>query len=474
MLRRLELENFKGWKRLDLELAPITLLFGTNSSGKTGVLQSLLLLKQTDRGSDPRQHMNFGDERNLADFGSYQDLVFGHNVENTVGVGLTWKLSQSDVSIFMLDLQDTVDNEFHEAEHAILLNYDVLWRLKGDIFIERLGYSAQSESYGETEEHFIRLERVEDGKYRVHLSDSFKVEDGYGHTETPSDKELADPDIVDPPGSCYLIPYSLVPLNLSRAVRLAPHFFNFEFEGLMRQLFYLGPLRQYPKRYYQWTGEMKSHVVEIDGADTIATLISSERDDKTLQNDVSDWLRELNLVEAFDVKPTDKNNRFYEVTVNVDGVKSALVDVGFGVSQVLPVIALLFSVPSGSIVLLEQPELHLHPNAQSLLADLFLHVASERGVQLLVESHSEHLLRRFQRRIAEQQPAFANPDNIKTYFCTPGDEGLISQEVEVDRFGQITNWPENFLGDISGELHEMLRAALELRGQELERVGHRG
>ena len=128
----------------------------------------------------------------------------------------------------------------------------------------------------------------------------------------------------------------------------------------------------------------------------------------------------------------------------------------------------------GSIVLLEQPELHLHPNAQSALADLLIHVADTRNLQLIVESHSEHILRRLQRRVAEAQPAFAKPENIKMYFCEPGQEGSTIQEVDIDRFGQIANWPENFLGNISGDLHEMLKAALERRSQELERVGHRG
>ena len=76
MLRRIGLENFKSWKKLDIELAPITLLFGANSSGKTAILQSLLMLKQTAQGFDPGQHINFGGrERDYVDLGSYRDLI---------------------------------------------------------------------------------------------------------------------------------------------------------------------------------------------------------------------------------------------------------------------------------------------------------------------------------------------------------------------------------------------------------------
>ena len=177
------------------------------------------------------------------------------------------------------------------------------------------------------------------------------------------------------------------------------------------------------------------------------------------------------LVDAFCIRTINESRGLYEVTATIGGVESSLSDVGFGVSQILPVITMLMFVPKGSIILLEQPELHLHPNAQAALADLMLDVAEKRNLQLIVESHSEHIVRRLQRRIAEASPAFAKPENIKMYYCQPGEGGATIDEVVVDRFGQIVDWPEKFMGDISGDLHTMLKAALERRSQELERVG---
>ena len=148
-----------------------------------------------------------------------------------------------------------------------------------------------------------------------------------------------------------------------------------------------------------------------------------------------------------------------------------MTDVGFGVSQVLPVLTMLLSAPEGSIILLEQPELHLHPNAQAALADLLLDVAEKRNLQLIVESHSEHIVRRLQRRIAESEHAYAKPEKIRMYYCEPGENGSTVNEVKLDRFGQITDWPKRFLGDISGDIHSMAKAAIQRRRQELERVG---
>ncbi len=79
----------------------------------------------------------------------------------------------------------------------------------------------------------------------------------------------------------------------------------------------------------------------------------------------------------------------------------------------------------------------------------------------IVESHSEHLLRRLQRRIAEVESAFASPENIKMYFCGKGSSGSTIRPVKVDIFGQILDWPENFFGGLTGDLEKMAMAALQ-------------
>ncbi len=431
MLHKIGLENFKGWRQLDIDLAPITFLFGGSSSGKTALLQALLLLKQTASGFDPKQHINFGGRRrDYVDFGSYQDLVYGHDISRHIGLRLSW----DPLTAFYEQVQNSID-------------YVISWRLDKDIFIETLDYFIHS---ADSENYHAKVKHNEGGKYLLEVSTPIAVED------MP----------VSSPESCYILPDEILP-KLAADYLFLNRFVNREFEILMDQLLYLGPLRQYPKRYYQWTGERKSQVIEPDGADAMAALISAARDNESLQEDVANWLKQLGLVDGFSIKSTDARERFYEVTVKIGDAESALMDVGFGVSQVLPVIAMLLSAPAGSIILLEQPELHLHPNAQSALADLMLYAAEKRGLQLIVESHSEHLLRRLQRRIAEVEQEFARPENIKMYFCAPGKTGSTICEVKLDKYGQIANWPPNFMGDISGDLHEMLKAALDQRQREL-------
>jgi predicted ATPase len=445
MLTRIKLTNFKSWRELDIELAPLTLLFGTNSSGKSNVLQALLLLKQTAENVDRKQHINLGGtDRDYVDFGSYSDLVFGHDDKLSVGIELEWC-------------------EFiHEAgrkRYSEPIHYQVNWSQFGEkIQIDNLRYDLDY-----TEENpSVSAVRQKDGTYTYETSAGWEVLTGRDDRGNPT------PPSTEPPTSCYMLPIVAVgrldvpEVNLFMTSIYSGHFSRLVIDGIE----YLGPLRAKPKREYLWR-DTTPHTIGTDGKHTIPALVASERGGSDLQVQVAEWLKKTGLVDDFRVETIHREKGYYEVMVKIGGRESNLLDVGFGVSQVLPVVTALFFVPEGSIVLLEQPELHLHPGAQAELADLLLHVAEHRKLQLIVESHSEHLLRRLQRRIAEEDQVFARPENIKAYFCQMTEAGSQIQPVEVDEYGQIRNWPENFFGDIGGELDALTDAALARRRKEL-------
>ena len=172
---------------------------------------------------------------------------------------------------------------------------------------------------------------------------------------------------------------------------------------------------------------------------------------------VAERLQGMGLIHDFQVKPLGKHRKEYEVLVRTNSKlpEVKLTDVGFGVSQVLPVIVECFYVPRRSIVIFEQPEVHLHPRVQADLADLFVDAiraregGAARGCQFIIESHSEHFLRRLQRRIAEEE--LSSEDAALYFVHTEGTQARIEQ-LDVDRFGNIKNWPEHFFGDEMGDL----------------------
>lgn len=179
-----------------------------------------------------------------------------------------------------------------------------------------------------------------------------------------------------------------------------------------------------------------------------------------MEQRVARWLQDLGLIHAFAMEPVAQDSSIYQVLVQKTpaSAKVLITDVGFGVSQILPVLALCYYAPPGSIILLEQPEIHLHPSVQAGLADVLIDAVKNRQVQIVVESHSEHLLRRLQRRVAEQ---VVSPEETALYFCEATAEGSDLVQLDVDLYGNILNWPKDFFGDEFGEIAAITQAVME-------------
>ena len=272
------------------------------------------------------------------------------------------------------------------------------------------------------------------------------------------------------PVKCYGYPEQVY--NYYQNTGFLPDF-QLRFEQLFTHVFYLGPLREYPSREYSWSGAQPSDMGRRGEKVVQALLASRGRGEKisrgrrkpkyTLEEYVAHWLKELNLIETFVVKPLAESSKNYQVLVKRGpGSPPVLItDVGFGISQILPVIVLCYYVPEGSTIILEQPEIHLHPSVQAGLADVFIDAIKVRKIQIILESHSEHLLRRLQRRIAEAE-SLTN-DDVALYFCEDlGGESHMTP-LEVDMFGTIRNWPRDFFGSEFEEMAETTSAAMRRR-----------
>ena len=112
---------------------------------------------------------------------------------------------------------------------------------------------------------------------------------------------------------------------------------------------------------------------------------------------------------------------------------------------------------------MEQPEIHLHPAVQSGLADVMLNVAEVRDIQIIVESHSEHLMRRLQRRVAEQE---ASSEDVKLYFVSSQRGRARISDLLLNEWGEIENWPEKFFGDEMGEIAAIAEASLRRKMEQ--------
>jgi predicted ATPase len=441
MLKEFHLKNFKSWADTKpVHLAPLTGFFGANSSGKTSLLQALLMLKQTVESTDRKRPLNTGDDRSFTDLGNILDIIYGHNHNQSIGIQLSWGLSESEY--ITANDPEKKDEKLFDVKG---LHFETI------IGEEESGAVTRKFSYSLDNRMVFGMEK-EKQNYRL-LSKNYKPKRIRGRGWP-----------LPAPVKCYGFPDEVFGYyqNLGFLNQ-----FVLAFEYLFKHVAYLGPLREYPHRSYLWTQDSPEDVGR-KGELAIPALLASAQ--KPISNGkgvrptsigerVSHWLKEMKLIDSYELKPIAPHRHDYEMKVKKNPVSPEvfITDVGFGVSQVLPVVVLCYHMPEGSIILLEQPEIHLHPSVQAALADLFIEVVSRRDIQIILESHSEHLLRRIQRRIAERS---IDSGQVSLYFCKMEKDASNLEKLQMDEFGNISNWPPDFFGDELGDSYALLQAEM--------------
>lgn len=417
-------------------------------------MQLLLMLRQTVESSDRAAVLDFGGERSLAQLGSYGDVIFAHDKSNPLGISLCWNLLSS------LKIQDPnrPSSTLFSGE-KICFGTDIRNTAqekeeKDKLFVQAMWYQLSGQKF---EMHAKGASDAKKPRYELSSEPegfSFKRTVGRAWDLPPPAKFYGFPDQVF---AYFQNAGFLSELQL-------------QFEQLFGRLYYLGPLRDFPQRHYVWSGSQPADMGRRGERAVDAILASRERGryispgykcrKQSLEERVAYWLKYLGLIQSFTVKAIAEGSNLYEVRVrrSANSSEVLITDVGFGVSQVLPVLVLCYYVPEGSTILLEQPEIHLHPSVQSGLADVLVDVIKNRKLQVVVESHSEHLLRRLQRRIADET---LSPDDVDLYFCeVAGSESQLTK-LDVNLFGSVTNWPKDFFGDEFSEMAEITKAAMQ-------------
>ena len=245
-------------------------------------------------------------------------------------------------------------------------------------------------------------------------------------------------------------------LNLSdeQILDLTPENIPYDYERLLRSVNYLAPLRSAPERLYRLSREndVSASITGVQGEFSANALYQQVG----LLSEVNRWFEKLGISYKLDVIKVGEVSFVGEhITIALTDKRTdtqvTLADVGYGINQILPVIIEGIASQEDSILCVEQPEIHLHPRLQANIADLMIDTIADepgKGKQWIVETHSELLILRLQRRIREGK---IKPEDISVLYVDPNDESVEGSAIKVLRLGEDSyfkdTWPGGFFDE---------------------------
>ena len=376
MLEHIELHNFKSARYLNVKLAPLTVLTGLNGSGKSTVLQSIALLKQSLRSGAVSQELRLRGE--LVRLGRSEDVRFEGAESDEIGFVV--RTPNGEIKLFSPALS---------GRDTLSLRCD-----------------------GDTDDLVAQLE----SGFQFIQADRITPAGHYQQASTP-DRVIGWLGC----GGEYTVDFLL------------------ENEGA----------KVSTKRLFS-----------LSNLDISAGMLKHVAPTENLLDQTAGWLQHLSpgvRPRAVAVELADATSLRFSYTgtsVGSDGRDHRPSNVGFGLTYCLPIIVACLAAPEGALLLLENPEAHLHPRGQSALGALLALCAAD-GVQIIVETHSDHVLNGI--RVAAKKGEIEN-DAVAVHFFSrdieTGESSITSPILHAN--GRFSEWPDGFFDEWSKALDELL------------------
>ncbi|HEY89625.1 MAG TPA: AAA family ATPase [Thermoflexia bacterium] len=485
-ISRLHLSNFKAFKdKQNIELLPLTIVAGVNSSGKSALLQSLLLAQDTLSSNKlSEQPLLYSSDR--LKFTRFHELIFGKPNRYVKGIGLGFSMPSkigNDKARKYFGIQpSTKASSFFELGIDAQFDYN-----EGDktVFVNRVSLTISE--WGQKVAPIVTLlfkPTEQKNKWIIQVT-------------TTSDQLCAQTPFYPWENTEYVTLERFIPLWSARRpsegspesrseiyelYKLFSDFFDRLRTALTSHLHYVGPLRSAPQNVYvhqQLSGlqvssageqtiqllyenlNTKVDFVKWSGKDFSLSALS--RSKEPLKDTLGRAFTLLGIEQDLRIKHPGSSS--YEADLNLHHqtrTRVLISQVGFGISQILPIIAVgLLSTP-GDFLIFEQPEIHLHPRAQAGLAD-FLLCLTLTGRQILIETHSDHLINRIRRRLAEDKENLLS-ERVNLFFVSPPTSVELGANIttaKFDKYGNIEEWPRGFLAETAYESGAIMDAAMD-------------
>lgn len=454
-IEKLKLENFKAFHSNEFQFKKITLLAGANSAGKSTILHALAsILQGSESRPFPFYFSNYGKNVHL---GGFKDIVSNGITSSKFKIGITFKFDNREIfsegsyryaTNGQQILVDSVKLKFNGSEFAVkwggqtngysamkkvsLQNQELEKKLAGMIT------SSISEVLMRLNENKI----VDDNALNSHIKDMTNFVDDWESVELKQSKDL------------------FTSLNERLAYKLILGSYKNLLVKLLNNTSYIGPIRPYPSRHYF----LSSHQDKMDalGANAFQLLIDWYKSDNKKFKKITADLKYLKLAE--NLNPESIKDELIELRIQPFGQKQSVnfSDVGFGLSQIIPVLVANTATEKDGTVLVNQPEVHLHPSSQAMLANYF--VDESKNKNFIIETHSEYLINRFRLLVAKGK---LQKKDISIIYIDNGDNGPIISNIDISETGSLINAPKSFFDTYYVDSSELIFSSISDEDDEI-------
>lgn len=462
MFTVIDIKNFKAFSEWQsLTLAPITLIYGPNSSGKSSIIHSIMLLKQSlTRPSTQGGLVSNGE---YVDLGDYSSMVNGHDISKEISFRLSYTPYKNKNN------QDGRSNAFGNSH---LRSYELFYAYSGTdnnstyegfSYLKRIDITLTNEkkapilftafnSYlreGNKDSLSKRLSSAK--KFSLLTEDSLAdyidrrtrdwdkqkigdIKKVLQRTEFQTDLNFSTP--------CMAVtdikPSSGLPMTIGIIVNYAMGETASDLKEKLASVTYLGPLRSHPSRFYAPKGDQNESVGKL--GENVARFIYEQSPEITVK--INHWFKLFEIPYELSARSIGDNVTGTVICLQLRDIRSNVVvgpsDVGFGIGQMLPIIVEGI-VREDSVICVEQPEIHLHPRLQAHLADFIIETSKKN--QWIIETHSESLLLRLQNRVYQG----LSKDKISINYVEPTNNGGEIISIPLDDEGDFCReFPDGF------------------------------
>ena len=388
MISKIIFKNYKIFKEeQELEIKPITILFGKNNSGKSAIAKLPTLIEASLKGSslDSVSVLNDGVE-----LGSeFKDLVY------------------NQLKPLEIELQTLIDGEISSLKVGILMTEiqkRSIAKIESWQLSNQLSLIAESRDNEYKDELRNKLFYCRFGGFMINSIIPTTTEEPYYDVNINNFKFITD---------------------------------------------YIGPIRATPKRIYE-LAKKSIDKIGIAGENTPYSLIDDVfTTERILINQVSKWYEEN--FEGWKLYIDEDRAPIYQIELRRNELKQNIKDTGIGMSQVLPIVTRAFKhCEEDTLIIIEEPETHLHPAAHGNLAQLLVETIKQGNKHYLVETHSQNFILRLRRLVAEN---ILKREDLAIYYVEFDEETNTSclRKIEVDEWGRVSFWPEGMFSETLDE-----------------------